>query len=160
MAAIQGLGCHPSLECSFDESARRQKRRKLDLYYHAVAFLEFCLGVGLHFLELHLASGLQSIARFRVLRLQWTCNHVSCVCSGHWLLLTTLLVRRLGPKERVSLLRAKSRCRNPHAFLYRNSKAWIDHITGLDSIVTGLFGAQEGLLRTQVGPFGMGDSLR
>ena len=67
---------------------------------------------------------------------------------------------RLGPKERVSLLRAETRYRNTHTVLYRNSKAWVYHITGLDSIVKGLFGAQEVLFRMQVGPFGMGDSLR
>jgi len=56
-------------------------------------------------------------------------------------------VRRPGPKERVSLFHGKTRCRN------RNSKAWIHHITGLDYIVNGLFGAQGG-------PFGTGDSLQ
>jgi len=37
-----------------------------------------------------------------------------------------------------------TRCRYPHTVLYRNSKAWPHPITGLDGIVKGLFGTQEG----------------
>jgi len=69
-------------------------------------------------------------------------------------------LRRLWPKERVSVLRAETRYRNPHTVLHRNSKAWVYHIIGLDGIIKGLFGAKKVLFRMQVGHFGVGDSLR
>jgi len=57
-----------------------------------------------------------------------------------------------GPNKKVSYLRAKMRCWNPHTVLFWDGKALACHITGL-------FNMQEDLFSIDVGVFGVGDGL-